>query len=264
MRAGRLGAVMAAVWLFAGCGNGQSPTEASRLAEARRAEGEAAKTPADRVDALFLGAGPDIPRDGATDCPFQGYWSGYPRGSSVRVRVSTRVPQNVQAGIAAALEPIGPATGGALNVTIESTGEIDPQPGFNEVTVTETAVPRAAGCSTEAGCLQYRFAGRGLMMGARIVAPVGRSLGAHVHDAVGHAVLGLCHIDARLVGGAENSLMSAGIGAPPGSGATGLTGLDLEAIRSVYASSVNPGAARATFLAARLVNLQAGQLPRGR
>ena len=252
VRAGRLGAVMAAVWLFAGCGNGQSPTEASRLAEARRAEGEAEKTP-NRVDALFLGAGPDIPRDGATDCPFQGYWSGYPRGSSVRVRVSTRVPQNVQAGIAAALEPIGPATGGALNVTIESTGEIDPQPGVNEVTVTETAVPR---------CLQYRFAGRGLMMGARIVAPVGRSLGAHVHDAVGHAVLGLCHIDARLVGGAENSLMSAGIGAPPGSGATGLTGLDLEAIRSVYASSVNPGAARATFLAARLVNLQAGQLPR--
>ena len=168
VRAGRLGAVIAAVWLFAGCGNGQSPTEAARLAEARRAEAEAAKTP-DVVDALFLGAGPLIPRDGATDCPFQGYWSGYPRGSSVRVRVSTRVPQNVQAGIAAALEPIGPATGGALNVTIESTGEIDPQPGFNEVTVTETAVPRAAGCSTEAGCLQYRFAGRGLMMGARIV-----------------------------------------------------------------------------------------------
>lgn len=263
MRAGRLGAVIAAVWLFAGCGNGQSPTEAARLAEARRAEAEAAKAP-DVVDALFLGSGPLIPRDGAIDCPFQGYWSGYPRGASVRVRVSTRVPQNVQAGIASALEPLGPATGGALNVTIESTGEIDPQPGFNEVTVTETAVPRAAGCSTEAGCLQYRFAGRGLMMGARIVGPVGRSVGTYVHDVVGHAVLGLCHIDARLVGGPENSLMSAGIGAPPGSGATGLTGLDLEAIRSVYASSVNPGAARATFLAARLVNLQAGQLPRGK
>jgi hypothetical protein len=262
LRAGRLGAVMAAAWVFAGCGNGQSPTEAARLAETRRAEAEAAKTP-DVVDAIFLGAGPDIPRDGATDCPFQGYWSGYPRGASVRVRVSTRVPQNVQAGIASALEPIGPATGGALNVTIESTGEIDPQPGFNEVTVTETAVPRAAGCSTEAGCLQYRFAGRGLLMGARIVGPVGRSVGAYVHDVVGHGVLGLCHIDARLVGGPENSLMSAGIGAPPGSGAAGLTGLDLEAIRSVYASSVNPGAARATFLAARLVNLQAGQLPRG-
>jgi hypothetical protein len=258
----RIGVAMAAVWLLAGCGNGQSPTEAARLAEARRAEAEAAKTP-DVVDALFLGAGPLIPRDGTTECPFQGYWSGYPRGASVRVRISNRVPQNVQAGISAALEPLGAATGGALNLTVETTGEIDPQPGFNEVTVTETAVPRSAGCSTEAGCLQYRFAGRGLMMGARIVGPVGRSVAAYVHDVVGHGVLGLCHIDARLIGGPDNSLMSAGFGAAPGSGAPGLTGLDLEAIRSVYGSSVNPGAARATFLAARLVNLQAGQLPRG-
>jgi hypothetical protein len=96
-------------------------------------------------------------------------------------------------------------------------------------------------------------------MGARVVEPPGRSVSAYVHDALGHGVLGLCHIDARLIGGAENSLMSSG---PPGSGASNLTGMDLEAIRTVYASGVNPGAARSTFLAARLVNLQAGQLPR--
>jgi hypothetical protein len=47
-----------------------------------------------------------------------------------------------------------------------------------------------------------------------------------------------------------------------GSGASGLTALDLDAISAVYASSVNPGATRAAFLAARLVDLQAGQLPR--
>jgi hypothetical protein len=252
---------VAAVWLLAGCGNGQSPTEAARLAESRRSEAEAAKTP-DVVDALFVGSGPLIPRDGATECPFQGFWSGYPRGAQVRVRLSSRVPPAVQAGLSAALEPIGVATGGALNVMLETTGEIDPQPGFNEVTVTEVTAPRAAGCSSDAGCLQYRFAGRGLMMGARIVGPVGRGVGPYVHDVVGHGVLGLCHIDARLIGGAENSLMSAGFGALPGTGAAGLTSLDLEAIRSVYASSVNPGAARSTFLAARLVNLQAGQLPR--
>jgi hypothetical protein len=85
---------------------------------------------------------------------------------------------------------------------------------------------------------------------------------AYVQGAVGHGVLGLCHIDARLIGGAENSLMSGGSGVSPGSGASNLTGLDLEAIRTVYASSVNPGAPRSAFLAARLVNLQAGQLPR--
>jgi hypothetical protein len=95
-----------------------------------------------------------------------------------------------------------------------------------------------------------------------VVGARGRSVSAYVHDAVGHGVLGLCHIDARLIGGPENSLMSAGPGSSPGSGASSLTGLDLEAISAVYGSGVNPGASRSTFLAARLVNLQAGQLPR--
>jgi hypothetical protein len=256
-----LGPGAAAVWLLAGCGSGQSPTEAARLAESRRAEAETAKTP-DVVDALFLGSGPLIPRDGSTDCPLQGFWSGYPRGTLVRMRVASRVPGSAQAGLAGAVGSLAGATGGALTVKLEVTPELDPQPGVNEVTVTEVALPRAAGCPSDAGCVQYRFAGRGLLMGARVVEPRGRSVSAYVHDALGHGVLGLCHIDARLIGGGENSLMSAGLGVSPGSGASGLTGLDVEAIQAVYASAVNPGAARASFLAARLVNLQAGQLPR--
>ena len=257
----RVGAGVAALWLLAGCGNSQSPTEVARLAEARRVEAEAVRTP-DVVDALFLGSGPLIPRDGSQDCPLQGVWSGYPRGTTVRMRVSSRVPGPAQAGLSGAVGPLAGATGGALTVIVETTAELDPQPGVNEVTVAEVALPRVAGCPSDAGCVQYRFAGRGLLMGARVVAPGGRSVGAYVHDAVGHGVLGLCHIDARLIGGAQNSLMSAGLGVPPGSGAPSLTGVDLEAIRAVYASGVNPGAARSAFLAARLVNLQAGQLPR--
>ena len=257
----RLGVGVAATWVLAGCGNGQSPTESARLAETRRLEAEAAQTP-DVVDALFVGSGPLIPRDGATECPLQGFWSGYPRGATVRVRISTRVPAGVQAGIAGTASSASEATGGVLNLLVETTPELDPQPGFNEVTVAEVVSPRAAGCSSDGGCVQYRFAGRGLLMGARVVGARGRSVAAYVHDAVGHAMLGLCHIDARQIGGAENSLMSAGIGVTPGSGASTLTALDVTAIRAVYASSVSPGAGRPAFLAARLVNLQAGQLPR--
>jgi hypothetical protein len=257
----QLGAGVAAVWLLAGCGSGQSPTEAARLAESRRAEAESLKTP-DWVDALFVGSGSLIPRDGSTDCPLQGFWSGYPRGTLVRMRVASRVPDPAQAGLAGAVGSLAEATGGALTVNVEVTSEIDPQPGVNEVTVTEVALPRAAGCPSDAGCVQYRFAGRGLLMGARVVEPRGRSVSAYVHDAMGHGVLGLCHIDARLIGGPENSLMSAGSGVSAGSGPSGLTGLDIEAIQAVYASALSPGAARASFLAARLVNLQAGQLPR--
>jgi hypothetical protein len=258
----RVGSGAAALWLLAGCGSGQSPTEAARLAEARRAEAEQETKTPEVVDALFLGSGILIPRDGSTECPLQSFWSGYPRGTAVRMRVASRVPSHVQAALAGAVGSLAGATGGALTAIVGTTAESDPQPGVNEVTVAEVALPRAAGCPSDAGCVQYRFAGRGLLMGARVVAPRGRSVGAYVHDAVGHGVLGLCHIDARLIGGAENSLMSAGAGVSPGSGASSLTGLDLEAIRTVYASSVSPGAARSAFLAARLVNLQAGQLPR--
>jgi hypothetical protein len=257
----RVGAGVAALWFLAGCGSGQSPTEAARLAENRRVEAEQVKT-ADVVDALFLGSGFLIPRDGSSDCPLQGFWSGYPRGTTVKMRV--RVPGPAQAGLAGAVESLAGVTGGALTVIIEATTEFDPQPGVNEVTVAEVARPRAAGCPSDAGCVQYRFAGRGLLMGARVVAPRGGSVGTYVYYGVGRGVLGLCHIDARLIGGAENSLMSAGAGVSPGSGAPTLTGPDLEAIRTVYASGVNPGAARSAFLAARLVNLQAGQLPRNR
>ena len=250
---------LVAVLCLAACGNSQSPTDPARLAEAHRAEADlAVKTP-DVVDALFLGSGPLIPRDGSVDCPLQGFWSGYPRGASVRLRVSSRVPGPAQAGIAGTVGALAGATAGSLLVNMEVTPETDPQPGVNEVTVAEAALPRVAGCASDAGCVQYRFAGRGLLMSARIIEPRAQSTAAYVHDTVGHGVLGLCHIDARLIGGGENSLMSSG---PPGSGASTFTGLDLEAIRTVYASGVNPGAARSTFLAARLVNLQAGQLPR--
>jgi hypothetical protein len=253
---------MAIVWLAAGCGNGQSPTESGRLAEGRQVEMRETPKIAGVVDALFLGSGSLIPRDGSPECPLQGFWSGYPRGSSVRVRVSSRVPGPVASAIGAAISPLGDATGGALTVTMTVVPEADPPPGVNEVTVTEVPLPRAVGCSSDAGCVQYRFAGRGLLMGARIVASPGRAPSAIVHDVVGHGVMGLCHIGADQIGGADMSLMSAGFGAAPGSGASALTALDLDAIRAVYASSVNPGAGRPTFLAARLVDLQAGQLPR--
>ena len=262
LRAAERAAGVVAALLLVACGNSQSPTDPARLAEGRRVEADlAVKTP-DVVDALFLGSGPLIPRDGTIECPLQGFWSGYPRGASVRLRVSSRVPGPAQAGIVAALGALSGASAGSLLVNMEVTPDLDPQPGVNEVTVTEVALPRAAGCASDAGCVLYRFAGRGLLMSARIVEPRGQSVSAYVHDTVGHGVLGLCHIDARLIGGGENSLMSSGPGAPPGTGAPTLTGLDLEAIRAVYASGVNPGAARSTFLAARLVNLQAGQLPR--
>jgi hypothetical protein len=250
------------VWLATGCSDGQSPTEAARLAEGRRTELRETVKRSDFIDAAYLGVGKLISRDGDTQCPSQGVWSGYPRRSNVVVRMSSRVPPAVQAGIIQAIEPLGAATGGALSLSTVVTPEIDPRPGVNHVTVAEVPNPRLLGCASETGCVQYNFAGRGLLMGARVLASPSLSSSAYIHYVVGHAILGLCHVDARQVGGPEASLMSGGPGVTHGSGASGLTALDLDAISAVYASSVNPGATRAAFLAARLVDLQAGQLPR--
>jgi hypothetical protein len=254
----------AALLVLAACGDGRSPTGAAGVGETRQVTAEQSVRGADVIDALFLGSGPLIPRNGVTECPFPGVWSGYPRGSVVRVRLSTRLPPAVVDALRQAVAPVAEATARALTLRVERTAEADPQPGVDEVTVTEHPLPRAAGCGSDAGCVDYRFAGRGLLMGARVVEGPGQGVARYARDVVGHAILGLCAIDARRVGGAEQSLMSGGVGVGPGAGASSLTPLDLDAVRAVYASGLSPGAPRAAFLAARLVNLQAGELPRPR
>jgi hypothetical protein len=257
------GLCLLAMALGAGCDNSRSPTEAGGLAQARR---EARQTPrrAEIIDALFLGTGPLIPRNGQTLCPTQAVWSGYPRGTTVRVRVAGDLAGTIRDSLEQAVGSLAVTTGGALTAVVEVASEADPQPGVNEVTVLQSPAPRAAGCPSDAGCVEYRFAGRGLLMGARVIGPPGQPVADYVRDTVGHGVLGLCRLDARLIGGPENSLMSGGVGVEPGAGASSLTGLDLDAIGAVYASPLSPGATRSAFLAARLVDLQAGQLPRGR
>jgi hypothetical protein len=257
-RGQRLGLALILAGAMAGlvaCGSDKSPTSSRSVAES--STGDLTVPIAEAIDALFLGTGPLIPRDGSSDCPVQGIWSGYSRGTALRLRVSTRVSQTVIEGLGRAIAPIPEATAGSLTVTLETTDEADPQPGLNEVTVTELPLPRSAGCSSNSGCVDYRFAGRGLLMAARVVEPPGRSLAAYAYDAVGHGILGLCRIDARRIGGPEESLMAGG-------GSPVLTGLDLEALRAVFGSSLAPGANRSAFLAARLVSLQAGELPRPR
>jgi len=248
-----------AALLLSACGSDKSPTSSRSLAETRQ---DALVPVTETVDGLFLGTGPLVPRDGPSDCPSQGTWSGYPRGTALRLRVSTSVPQAVVDALKQAIGPISEATIGGLSVTVEITDETDPQPGLNEVTVTERPQPRSAGCPSNSGCVDYRFAGRGLLMGARVIEPPGRGVASYAYDVVGHAILGLCRIDARRIGGPEESMMAGG--GSGGGGSAVLTGLDIEALRAVYSSSLTPGANRAAFLSARLVTLQAGEMPKPR
>ena len=91
-------------------------------------------------------------------------------------------------------------------------------------------------------------------MSSRALLPPSQSVNAYVHDAIGHGILGMCHIDGALIGGPSGSLMSGGPGVSSGQIASRLTALDIQAIQAVYASSLSPGAGRAEFVATGLID----------
>lgn len=93
--------------ILSGCGNGNDTptgTSAGASEELRPV-----------IEALFLGSGPLIPRDGLTACPSQGRWNGFPRGTTVRVRVSTTVSGDKRAAIQQTADQVSEATNGAVN-----------------------------------------------------------------------------------------------------------------------------------------------------
>ena len=67
-------------------------------------------------------------------------------------------------------------------------------------------------------------------------------------------MVGLCHVDGNLIGGAHLSLMSAGPGVFSGDIADRLTSYDLDATRAVYSAGLGAGARRSDLVSADLVN----------
>lgn len=208
----------------------------------------------DAIDALFFGSGPLRPSDGATACPFMGFWSGFPRGTTVTVRVSTTVSEDKREAIRRALDQVFEATRGAIATMFELTEDPDPVPSENQVTSTSHPSPSGQGCVADVGCTIHSFEDPGVFRSSRAVQPPGQTVNAYVHDVIGHGILGMCHIDGNLIGGSENSLMSGGPGVFSGAIALELTPLDIEALNAAYGSSLDPGAVRSDFVAEGLVD----------
>jgi len=76
---------------------------------------------------------------------------------------------------------------------------------------------------------------------------------AYVHDAIGHGVLGLCHVDGNLIGGSRLSLMSFGVGVFSNNLPSLLTAFDLAAIQPVVRSGLLPGSTLFDFTRVGLV-----------
>jgi len=215
------------------------------------------------IEALFLGTGPFVPQDNFSACvTSRGQWAAFPRGTTVRVVASSTLDQgsdgvDTRMLIEAALATVAEATLGEIQTSFMITDDPDPLPGLNEATGTDHPSPQDTGCAFDRGCVHIEFTqpGSGIMISSR--ATLRESIqpaDAFVHDIIGHGVMGMCHIDQELIGGNDKSLMAGGPGAFTGVIPDQLSALDIAAAQAVYESSLNPGATRAEFVEAGLIN----------
>ncbi|MDP2054143.1 MAG: hypothetical protein Q8L75_10940, partial [Acidobacteriota bacterium] len=216
------------------------------------------------VEALFLGSGPLTPEsnDPNLACPRRGMWSAFPRGTTIHNRASAHIPAQWRDAIRVVLDQIPQATAGQLATTFEVAPEAAPPVRENQMVhvALQTAAELQFACGSSGNaCLAYNspisrgapFSGGLIRWSAGYyVVPTIPFPQPYAHEP-GHAILGMCHINAAGIGGGENSLMSAGL--TNVNQADRLTRFDIEALQAVYGSSVVIGARRADFVAAGLL-----------
>lgn len=216
----------------------------------------------DYIEALFLGSGPLIPisNDPNLACGRRGIWSAFPRGTTIRNRASAQIPPQYRDAIRVVLDQIPVATAGQLATTFEVAAEDAPTVSENQMShvALQTAAELQFACgSSGTACIAYNspLARGGPWAGGLIrwsvgyyVVPTALFPEPYAHEP-GHGILGLCHINADLIGN-RNSLMSQGT---TNRQSDRLSPFDIEALQAVYGSSVAIGAGRAQFVAAGLL-----------
>jgi hypothetical protein len=211
----------------------------------------------DYIEAIFLGTGPLTPTDGNHGCSATGWVRGFARGSNVPLSVSTTVSSSKANAISQAAGQVSQATGGSIQVNVSQTTDPNPIPGDNEATSTTHENASAEGCPSNGGCTIHVFVSNatpGEYRSSRAIQPAAQTPNAYAHDAVGHGVVGLCHVDGNLIGGAGLSLMSAGPGVFSGDIASSLSSYDIEATQAIYSAGLGAGARRSDLLGAGLIN----------
>lgn len=203
------------------------------------------------IEALFLGQG-SWAAPGGGCLAGQGVWAGWPRGSLVTIRVSNDLSAIERDAVMGPVNQLDFATGGELRANVQFVEEPNPTPARGEITVAKVA----DGCSaTAAGCAIPTFDARGVISAVRIlrVGPPNPGVGPYAHE-LGHGLYGFCHINS------DTTIWKNPTGVHPstvmGVGNNGgrLSDEDVAAVRAVFAAGLSPGASRAQFVAAGLIN----------
>lgn len=226
------GLVLAAVSVLSCGGSGGSPTSPQPP--------NSTITRANVIAGLFLGDGPLRATQGVT-CSDSGFWRGFPRGSRIRVRLSTALSNGERSTIDAFLADFRGLIAGAYDLTIETTSEEDPIPGFLEVTGTslnDAGVDAFCRPGT-GGCAKYVFQAPGVFSGARTMARHQFGGNIHSHELV-HGILGLCHLNGNIL---PDAMMTN----PNSASVSTLNAIERQAVQAVLRSGLSPAATRADF-----------------
>jgi hypothetical protein len=200
------------------------------------------------IEALFFGTGFLGPSDGTRGgCSVNGRMRGFPRGTNVAVLVSSTVPQERLPTVRSFVGGIMDATRGAVSATFVATGTADPQLQSGQVS---TSLVDVLPCQTTATGCAILTPNSGPTTFSRAFQLQRASNLTYAHE-LGHAILGLCHVESTRIGGGDKSLMgSSGLPLDMQS----LSPFDVSAIQAVYDAGLSPGATRDDFARLGLIN----------
>jgi hypothetical protein len=198
------------------------------------------------IEALFLGSGP-VAQTGNPGCLSDGRRSGFPDGTMVTVLASATLSGEQLSTLRAFVDRLPDVTAGRLTARVQESPSDNPFPTTNQTAVT---VGDPSVCQVGAsGCARTVQNPAGVFQSSSVIVIPSAPPAIIAHE-LGHALLGLCHIQTSVIGGNRFSVMTAAAADSPHE----LSAYDVTATRAVHAASVRPGDPRSAFVAAGLIN----------
>jgi hypothetical protein len=197
------------------------------------------------VEWLFFGTGPY----GLGDCgnPATKRMAGWAPGTTIRMIAAADLhPTDLRAAQQMASE-MHDVTAGVLSASFMQSTAIDPQPRVGELTVAHFR-PGDGRCPGSAvGCFTGRVSAQGVTLSGQVYLDRAEANGGPTPHELGHALYGMCHHSDRRIA----RLTTMGYGGRIG---YRVTSADRRAVRAVYLAGLRPGATRAQFVQAGLLN----------